>query len=383
MSSGPILAGLPLPRRGLLALLATGAALPLLAACGAGATPAASTAAPITPTAPAANAPTRAVATPASAVARSTVTAVAAQPTAASKIATGPVAPTLRIGFQPPYVTIFVIQQQNLLEQKFQGEKVAFQFQVETSPTPVSEALGGKALDFGMGGIPSTALAAGLPIRIIALTERSPMTHAILVKPDAPIQSVADLKGKKVATSSGKADFMSLEALRRAGLKDTDVSWITINNTEGRSALLTGAIDAWHTWDPFYADVENDKLARALVTGDGIFPSYVTPYGRTEYLDRYPGTAERFSRVYQGALAWVKDNQQAALGIFTQATKLRPEVAQLTWNRRNYILPAPNDELVTDAAAESQLLVQVGAMPRVPDWNAGVDRTIAIAALGS
>ena len=58
--------------------------------------------------------------------------------------------------------------------------------------------------------------------------------------------------------------------LERANMKDTDVDIVTVDNNEGRSALLTGSIDAWATWDPFYASVE-DVMRRQSGCFDAVY----------------------------------------------------------------------------------------------------------------
>lgn len=361
-------------RRQLLAL-GLGSGMALLAAC----TPSAS--APAKPAEPAK--PAAAPAAPAAAPA-ATKPAEAAKPAevakpaqAAPAAASGSTPPDIRLGFQPPYVAVWVMQRQKLLEEEFKANGVNIQFQKVLSPAPMYEALTGGSLDLGMGGPPTTTIAAGRPLKIVALTERSPKTHAILVKPDSPIQKVEDLKGKKIATPLGKAYAFPLRSLERAGLKDTDVEIITIENNEGRAALLTGAIDAWVTWDPFYASVEADKQARMIMEGGDFYPNYVTLFGRTEFIEKYPDTVVRFLKTYKKALGWIGENKSDALKIFTEENQYKPEVAELTWARRNYLLDAPNDEFMTDVKDQAKMFVRLGVTQAEPNWDTAIDTKLA------
>lgn len=308
--------------------------------------------------------------------------APAAQPTTAPALATGGMPTEIRLGFQPPYVAVWVMQRQKLLEEAFKVDKVTIEYRKLLSPAPMYEALAGGSLDLGMGGPPVTAIAAGRPIRIVALTERSPKTHALLARPDGPIKAIEDLKGKRIATPLGKAYAFPLRALERVGMKDTDVEVITIENNEGRSALLTGAIDAWATWDPFYASVEADKQATKLVDGDPFYPNYVTLFGRTEFLEKHPETVQRFIQTYKSALDWVKANRDDALKIFTEENQYQPAVADLTWARRNYLIEAPNDEFMADIKDQAKMYVRLGVAQTEPNWDTAVDMTLAKKALG-
>lgn len=362
-------------------VLALGTTVSLLAACAPSASAPAKPAEPAKPadTKPAAPAAQPAATKPSETAKPTGETKPAAQ--AAPVTVAGSTPPELRLGFQPPYVAIWVMQRQKLLEEEFKAQNVNVQFQKVLSPAPMYEALTGGSLDLGMGGPPITTIAAGRPIRVVALTERSPKTHALLARPDGQIKSVEDLKGKKIATPLGKAYAFPLRALERAGLKDTDVEIITVENNEGRSALLTGAIDAWATWDPFYASVEADKQAVKLVDGDPFYPNYVTLFGRVEFIEKYPETVVRFLKTYAKALAWVKENRADALKIFTEENQYKPEVADLTWNRRNYLLDVPNDEFMADVKDQAKMYVRLGVAQAEPNWETAVDTTLAKQAL--
>jgi sulfonate transport system substrate-binding protein len=137
---------------------------------------------------------------------------------------TGKNASKLRLGFQPPYVTVFAMREQKLLEKAFEGQPTSFEYRRMLSLKPVTEALAAGALDLGLGGTPIPAIAAGLPIRVIALIERSPKTHALLVRPDSPIKNIKDLKDKKIGTPTGRSHLLVVRVLERIGLKDTDLT---------------------------------------------------------------------------------------------------------------------------------------------------------------
>ena len=373
--------------------LGLGTALSLLAACA----PSSSTPAPSGATKPADSKPADskpAESKPAAPVAQpAATTAPAAQPTAAPAGAAKPAAapavvsaampPEIRLGFQPPYVTVWVMQRQKLLEEAFKATNTSIEFRKVLSPAPMYEALAGSSLDLGMGGPPIAAMAAGRPIRVVALTERSPKTHALLVPPDSPIKAVEDLNGKRIATPLGKAYAFPLRALERAGLKDTDVEILTIENNEGRSALLTGSVDAWATWDPFYASVEAEQQARTVVDGDPFYPNFVTLFGRVEFLEKYPEAVVRFMQTYKTALEWVQANRPDALKIFTEENQYKPEVADLTWARRNYMFEAPNDEFMNDVEDQAKMYVRLGVTQQEPNWDTAVDMQLAKQALGS
>ncbi len=109
----------------------------------------------------------------------------------------------------------------------------------------VNEALVGKQLDFALyADVPGIVLRSkGVPISLLAVATEA--TNAcITVKKDAGIQTVADLKGKKIAFFKGT--YMHrylLDVLAQNGLAEGDVQLIQMNN-DAESSLLNGTVDA-------------------------------------------------------------------------------------------------------------------------------------------
>ena len=282
----------------------------------------------------------------------------------------------LRLGFQPPYVAVYALREQKLLEKAFAGQSTNFEFRRLLSLKPVTEALSADALDLGLGGTPVAAIASGQPIRVIALVERSPKTHALLVLPNSPIKSIADLKGKKLGNPSGKSYYFAGKVLERAGLKDTDIEWVQIENDAGRAALLSGAIDVWGTWDPFYASAEVAKEVVPLVDGEGYQLNYVALFGRIDYIEKNLEVVQKFLQAYKQAVTWAKDNRQAAVNILVKENKLSPEAASLTLGRRNLIFEPPNDEYRQELINQSQLFARLGLIKQQPNWDKAIDTTL-------
>lgn len=290
---------------------------------------------------------------------------------------------TLRLGFQPPYVAVYALREQKLLDKAFVGQSTNFEFRRLLSLKPVTEALSAGAIDLGLGGTPVAAIASGQPIRVIALVERSPKTHALLVLPNSPIKTIADLKGKKLGNPSGKSYYFAVKVLERAGLKANDVEWVQIENDAGRAALLSKAIDVWGTWDPFYASAEVAKEVVPLVDGEGYQLNYVALFGRIDYIEKNPEAVQKFLQAYKQALTWAKDNRQAAVNILVKENKLSPEAASLTLGRRNLIFEPPNDEYRQELINQSQFLTRLGLIKQQPNWDNAIDTTLAKAIAAS
>lgn len=151
---------------------------------------------------------------------------------------------------------------------------------------PLLESLNSQHLDAGLvgDGPLSFAVAAGAQIRAIQASQY--LGNAIVVKNNSALHSIADLKGKKVATVKGSSgQNMVLNALHEAGLPDDSVSFVFTTPSEATLALDNGAVDAVATWEPYVSfavaqsgdriaiDGKNSPVSNYLVATDSAIAS--------------------------------------------------------------------------------------------------------------
>ncbi|MDO7902315.1 ABC transporter substrate-binding protein [Pseudomonas sp. K1(2024)] len=138
---------------------------------------------------------------------------------------------------------------------------------------PLAEALNAGAIDAGIiGDAPLLfVLASGAPVKAIAVDKSDPYGTALLVLPEAPLHSVTDLKGKRIATGRGSiGHHLALKALDQAGLSEKDVAFRFLGPVDAKIALANGSVDAWSTWEPYTALAEVSGQGRVLVNGRGL-----------------------------------------------------------------------------------------------------------------
>ncbi|HZT55580.1 MAG TPA: PhnD/SsuA/transferrin family substrate-binding protein, partial [Burkholderiaceae bacterium] len=151
----------------------------------------------------------------------------------------------LRIGFQKSAVNLVILKQQGALEKRFPGARVSW---IEFPAGPqLLEALAVGSLDFGLTGDspPVFAQAAGKDLLYVGAEPPKPLSSAILVKPDSPLRTLADLKGKRVAFQKGSsAHYLTVRAIEKAGLQWNDFAPIYLAPADARAAFEKGAVDA-------------------------------------------------------------------------------------------------------------------------------------------
>ena len=145
-----------------------------------------------------------------------------------------------------------------------------------SAAAPLLEALNAGALDLGYQGDLAflTSFAAGAPLKVIGAGRPSAAAQAILVRDGAPIHSVADLRGRKVAGNRGGwGQYLIRSALQQAGLPPDAIELVLLPPTDAALAFRSGAVDAWAVWDPYVALEVQQFGAQVLVDGRGLTPA--------------------------------------------------------------------------------------------------------------
>ena len=132
------------------------------------------------------------------------------------------------------------------------------------------EALNAGAIDAGaIGDAPFVfGVAATIVMKAVSVTHADGAVTALVVPSSSSIRSVADLKGRSVATLRGQTGhFLVLAALKRAGLQATDVRFVFLAPSDAKAAMTAGSVDAWATWGPYIALAKVQDGAREVVNG--------------------------------------------------------------------------------------------------------------------
>lgn len=177
----------------------------------------------------------------------------------------------LRIGYQKGSVSMVLAKSHQLLEKRYPQTKISW---VEFPAGPqMLEALNIGSIDLGSTGDipPIFAQAAGADLVYVGVEPPKPKAEVILVPKNSPIQSVAQLKGHKVAFQKGSsAHNLLLRALQQAGLKFTDIQPTYLTPADARAAFQQGNVDAWAIWDPYYSAALLQGDVRVLKDGSDL-----------------------------------------------------------------------------------------------------------------
>jgi sulfonate transport system substrate-binding protein len=217
----------------------------------------------------------------------------------------------------------------------------------------ILEALSVGSVDLGATGDspPVFAQAAGKDLVYVGAEPPKPDSSAILVKPDAPLRSLADLKGRRVAFQKGSsAHFLTVQALAKAGLQWSDIQPVYLAPADARAAFERGSVDAWAIWDPYYAAAEIDGQVRVLATSRGLTNNN-TFYLATRALAGQEAVLRQILAALVDTDRYVQQNRQEAAKRFADFAGLGLATVLRVLERRQ---PSPVAPLTAALVAEQQ-----------------------------
>jgi sulfonate transport system substrate-binding protein len=288
-------------------------------------------------------------------------------------------ASTLRIGYQKSSTLLTVLKVRGQLEQDLAPLGVKVSWHEFSSGLPLLEALnvGGVDLSADVADtVPVFAQAAGAQLTYFAQESPSPSAQAIVVRGDAPFNSVADLKGKKIAlTKAAGSHYLLIAALEKAGLRFKDIEPAYLTPADGRAAFERGSVAAWVTWDPYLAGVQRQSQVRILADGRNIADYQRYYLASTSYATAHPEVLAAVFEALRKTGAWVKQSPKEAAELLAPAWGLDAKTVELANSRRSYdVRPVLKEALgeqqrIADAFFSEGLLPKKLDATAVPLWR--------------
>jgi sulfonate transport system substrate-binding protein len=179
----------------------------------------------------------------------------------------------------------------------------------------VIEALNSRALDYGsMSEIPPVFAAASTTqsFRQIAVLHGDVNNQVVLVPKGSRIQTLADLKGKRIGyVRATTSQYFLIRMLRSAGLDWKDITPVAMGVADGAAAFSSGALDAWAIYGFPIQRALATQGARVLKTALGFLSGNYIISAHVDALAD-PKTSEligRYLQVTRQAYAWAASHQ--------------------------------------------------------------------------
>jgi ABC-type nitrate/sulfonate/bicarbonate transport system substrate-binding protein len=245
---------------------------------------------------------------------------------------------------------------------------------VPGAPGPLLAQLASKnvdAIDMSFA-LAAKAFEDGVPLRVTGVA--TAVLGAIVVRPDAGITKVEDLKGRKVAAVVGTSTFFDIRALTLKGYgldlsKDTQL--VTATAPPDMVTLLAKKdVDAIIAWQPItdsvvlngqgvYLAKQIDLWRKATGRPSG-FPVHVCYLVHGDFLKSNPSIAADLNAAQKDAVEIWYGKPDRAKAIVGEVTKLPPNVIDIAYKETVKMLSGLPDEQVETLIAQLKINKEFG-----------------------
>ncbi|MBS4768960.1 ABC transporter substrate-binding protein [Turicimonas muris] len=210
-----------------------------------------------------------------------------------------------------------VMKEKGMLEKAFEKDNIKINWKTITSGSKQTQAMAGKSIDISaVMNTSSLLMANGVGNKILIATGVSHPadTFAIVGKPEA-IQSIKDLKGKKIVGPKGTVLHQLLvAALNKEGMSIKDVEFISMDQPTALAALLAGRVDAALLAASGVIKAEKSGSKVITTAKDLVNVNLVTTVTE-DFAKKYPEVLDTVVKVQREALDWIKKNPEEAIGL--------------------------------------------------------------------
>ncbi|AYD39550.1 aliphatic sulfonate ABC transporter substrate-binding protein [Clostridium fermenticellae] len=196
----------------------------------------------------------------------------------------------------------------------------------------IRNALVSKDIDFALLGSASATqgIASGIDIETIWIHEVLGDAEQLVVKKNSNINSIQDLKGKKVATPfTTTTHYSLLKALAINGMSEKDVKLLDMQMPDIYAAWQRGDIDAAYAWEPTLSNLLED--GRSIISSKDMaskgFATYNVEVVRREFADKYPDLVTKYVKAVNKAVNLYDENQADAIKMLSVSLKITPQEA--------------------------------------------------------
>jgi sulfonate transport system substrate-binding protein len=245
----------------------------------------------------------------------------------------------LKMGYPEGMTNLEVLRAQGFLEKRLEPLGLSVTWSSFLSASSLIEALSNGTIDFcGGGGTASVFSQAADHVFVRVAREKytSPKGQAILVPENSPIQTLADLKGKKIGFDKGSSShYILIRALAKVGLDFSDIEPVYLTQPEALPLFRRGEIDAWVIWVPYtVTETRSDYPGRSIADLESIFgdkASLEVPtcyYAVPELVRDYPDLLKVILEEVNEAGAWAKKQELEAALRLSEHHEIEPYILE-------------------------------------------------------
>jgi sulfonate transport system substrate-binding protein len=271
----------------------------------------------------------------------------------------------LRFGYQRNG-TLLIAKQQGLLETRLKPLGVEVKWVEFSYGPPLLEALNVGSIDYGTTGDapPIFAQAAKANLLYVAAIEAAGSGSGILVPPGSKLETLADLRGKRIGFArASSAHNLTIAALEKAGIAWTDITPVQLAPADARAAFDRGALDAWTIWDPYFAVAETRPGVRVLADARGIVHQNSFFLANGDYTRRNPDIVSAVNEELAKVALWAEAHRDEVARVNVEATGIDLASWQRAVARTEFKVAPLNDHVIEEQQRVADRFHRLGLIP--------------------
>ncbi|MGN0690859.1 MAG: aliphatic sulfonate ABC transporter substrate-binding protein [Oscillospiraceae bacterium] len=199
--------------------------------------------------------------------------------------------------------------------------------------------------------------------------------ESLVVKNDSGVESIGDLKGKKVATPfASTAHYSLLNALKLEGISENDVSLLDLQPDDIYAAWQRGDIDAAYVWYPVLSNLlEDGKVITHSedLAGKGIITADLNVV-RTEFAEKNPDIVTNYVKIQLKANDILLNDPDKAAYEISSVLEISREDAADQITQFKYLTADEQIDYLTNKIPDTlkntaDFLVEQGSIKTAPD----------------
>lgn len=245
---------------------------------------------------------------------------------------------TLNIGFQK-YGILPIVKANGELEKTLAAQGIQVKWVEFPAGPQLLEGLNVGSVVLGEAGEapPIFAQAANPNLVYVANQPAAPSAEALIVQKDSPIQSIQDLKGKRIALNKGSnVHYLLLKLLEENNLTLNDIQPVYLPPSDARAAFEKGAVDAWVIWDPFLAAAEHQIHARVIANGEHLVSNHQFYLSDRQFAENHPQVLNTVVTTLNQTTDWVKTHPDDAAKLLEKPTALEFDILKTSISRMGF-----------------------------------------------
>ncbi|MCP9887416.1 ABC transporter substrate-binding protein [Cyanobium sp. ATX 6A2] len=162
-----------------------------------------------------------------------------------------------------------------------------------------------------------SSIAGGADLQVVLTNDNSTGNDQIIVAEG--INSVADLKGKRVAAEEGTVDhYLLLLGLEQAGLSADDITFVPLETGAAAAAFVAGQVDAVGVFAPFTTQALRREGSSVLFSSAD-FPGAISDHlvCRRDFVEANPEKVQEVVNAWFATLAAMEADPQGSLAILS------------------------------------------------------------------